>query len=238
MTPTRIDSRVALDSLRDAATMAGIAALLALPLLGIRLSDSAQGGPPEYRLLWVLYAAAIVFVGRIAITHGRLFLGQVSFRPNMKIDRIGQLLPRPWVEPLMIAAVIALAIALPLLPFAERNLVDRATLILIYVLLATGLNIVVGLAGLLDLGYVAFYAVGAYSYALLTQDLGLTFWAALPVAGFFAAGFGLLVGFPVLRLRGDYLAIVTLGFGQIVHTVLVNWTELTGGPNGISGVLR
>ena len=72
--------------------------------------------------------------------------------------------------------MIALAIALPLLPFAERNVIDRATLILIYVLLATGLNIVVGLAGLLDLGYVAFYAVGAYSYALLTQDFGLTFW--------------------------------------------------------------
>ena len=136
------------------------------------------------------------------------------------------------------AVLVALAILLPLLPFAERNLVDRATLILIYVLLATGLNIVVGLAGLLDLGYVAFYAVGAYSYALLTQDFGLSFWAAMPVAGLFAAAFGVLLGFPVLRLRGDYLAIVTLGFGQIVHTVLVNWTELTGGPNGIAGIVR
>jgi branched-chain amino acid transport system permease protein len=139
---------------------------------------------------------------------------------------------------LVLAAMVALAVMLPLLPFAERNLVDRATLILIYVLLATGLNVVVGLAGLLDLGYVAFYAVGAYSYALLTQDLGLSFWAAMPVAGLIAAAFGLLLGFPVLRLRGDYLAIVTLGFGQIMHTVLVNWTELTGGPNGISGIVR
>src|SRR5262245_56167133 len=235
MMASRIDSRVVLDSLREAALAAGIAALLALPLLGIRLSDSAQGGPPEYRLMWVLYAAIAVFVGRLAITYGRLFLGQMSFLPRVKIDRV---LSHAWFEPAMIAAMVALANALPLLPFAERNLIDRATLILIYVLLATGLNIVVGLAGLLDLGYIAFYAVGAYSYALLTQDLGLTFWAALPIAGVFSATFGLLLVFPVLRLRCDYLAIVTLGFGQIVHTVLVNWTELTGGPNGISGIVR
>jgi len=235
MEAAKIEARVILDLLRDAAAAAGIAALLALPLLGIRLSDSAQGAAPEYRLLWVLYAAVAVFLGRIAITSGRLFLGQVFFLPPVKFDRV---FSRAWFEPLMIAAVIALALTLPLLPFAERNLVDRATLILIYVLLATGLNIVVGLAGLLDLGYVAFYAVGAYSYALLTQDLGLTFWAAMPIAGLLASAFGLLLGFPVLRLRGDYLAIVTLGFGQIVHTVLVNWTELTGGPNGISGIVR
>ena len=226
------DPRAIVDSLRDAAIAAGIAGVLALPLLGIRLSDSAQGGAPEYRLLWVVYAAVAVFLGHLAVTHGRALLGQVSFA-RLRPDA-----PRAWVEPLLLAAMIAFAIALPLLPFAERNLVDRATLILIYVLLATGLNIVVGLAGLLDLGYVAFYAVGAYSYALLTQDLGLTFWMAMPVAGLFASIFGLMLGFPVLRLRGDYLAIVTLGFGQIVHTVLVNWTELTGGPNGISGVLR
>jgi branched-chain amino acid transport system permease protein len=226
------DSRAVLDSLRDAAIAAGIAAVLALPLLGIRLSDSAQGGAPEYRLLWVLYAAVAVFVGHLAATYGRFVLSHAA-----SLQR-GVEAPRAWLEPLLLAAMIAVAIALPLLPFAERNLIDRATLILIYVLLATGLNIVVGLAGLLDLGYVAFYAVGAYSYALLTQDLGLTFWMAMPIAGVFAAIFGLMLGFPVLRLRGDYRAIVTLGFGQIVHTVLVNWTELTGGPNGISGVLR
>jgi branched-chain amino acid transport system permease protein len=131
-----------------------------------------------------------------------------------------------------------LAAVLPLLFPADRNLIDRATLILIYVLLGTGLNITVGLAGLLDLGYVAFYAVGAYSYALLAQHFGLSFWACLPLAGLLAAGFGLVLGFPVLRLRGDYLAIVTLGFGQIMHVVLVNWTALTGGPNGIAGIAR
>ena len=235
MTTARLDSRVILDLLRDAAIAAGVAALLALPLLGIRLSDSAQGGPPEYRLLWVLYAALAVFIGRIAITCGRLLLGQVFFLPRVKVDRV---LSHAWFEPLMIAAMIGLAIALPLLPFAERSLIDRATLILIYVLLATGLNIVVGLAGLLDLGYVAFYAVGAYSYALLTQDLGLTFWAALPVAGVFAAAFGLLLGFPVLRLRGDYLAIVTLAFGEIIRLILINWVPVTNGYAGISGIPR
>ena len=105
-------------------------------------------------------------------------------------------------------------------------------------MLGTGLSIVVGLAGLLDLGYVAFYAVGAYSYALLSQHFGLTFWECLPLAGLLAAGFGLALGFPVLRLRGDYLAIVTLGFGEMVHVVLVNWTPVTGGPNGIGSIPR
>jgi branched-chain amino acid transport system permease protein len=231
------EARIVLDSLRDAAAAALIAAVLALPLLGIRLSDSAQGGAPEYRLLWVLYAAVAVFFGRFAITYGHSLLAKI---PSLQSggDPSWGFIPRPWLEPVLLAAMIAFAIVLPLLPFAERNVIDRSTLILIYVLLATGLNIVVGLAGLLDLGYVAFYAVGAYSYALLTQDLGLTFWTAMPVAGLFASAFGLLLGFPVLRLRGDYLAIVTLGFGQIVHTVLVNWTELTGGPNGISGIVR
>src|SRR3546814_21038539 len=84
-------------------------------------------------------------------------------------------------------------------------------------MLGWGLNIVVGLAGLLDLGYVAFYAVGAYTYALLSQHFGLRFWACLPPAGLFAASFGVVLGFPVLRLRGDYLAIVTLGFGEIIR---------------------
>jgi len=110
--------------------------------------------------------------------------------------------------------------------------------ILIYVMLGWGLNIVVGLAGLLDLGYVAFYAVGAYSYALLAQSFGLSFWICLPLAGILAAFWGILLGFPVLRLRGDYLAIVTLAFGEIIRLVLINWQSLTGGPNGISSIPR
>jgi branched-chain amino acid transport system permease protein len=110
--------------------------------------------------------------------------------------------------------------------------------ILIYVMLAWGLNIVVGLAGLLDLGYVAFYAVGAYSYALLSSNFGLSFWVLLPMAGIFAALWGVMLGFPVLRLRGDYLAIVTLAFGEIIRLVLINWTAVTKGTFGISGIAK
>jgi branched-chain amino acid transport system permease protein len=110
--------------------------------------------------------------------------------------------------------------------------------ILIYVMLAWGLNIVVGLAGLLDLGYVAFYAVGAYSYALLSDTFGLSFWILLPLAGILSAFWGVILGFPVLRLRGDYLAIVTLAFGEIIRLVLINWTAVTKGTFGISGIAK
>lgn len=111
-------------------------------------------------------------------------------------------------------------------------------MVLTYVLLAWGLNVVVGLAGLLDLGYVAFYAVGAYSYALLSTHFGLSFWAVLPMAGILAATWGMILGFPVLRLRGDYLAIVTLAFGEIIRIILLNWYKVTKGPDGISGIPR
>jgi len=107
-------------------------------------------------------------------------------------------------------------------------------LILIYIMLGWGLNIVVGLAGLLDLGYVAFYAIGSYTYALLNMHFGFSFWLALPVAGAMAALWGVLLGFPVLRLRGDYLAIVTLAFGEIIYLVALNWRDLTGGGAGMS----
>jgi branched-chain amino acid transport system permease protein len=90
----------------------------------------------------------------------------------------------------------------------------------------------------LDLGYVAFYAVGAYSTALLAQNFGLSFWICLPLAGILAAFWGILLGFPVLRLRGDYLAIVTLAFGEIIRLVLINWVPVTGGYAGISGISR
>ena len=110
--------------------------------------------------------------------------------------------------------------------------------ILIYVMLGLGLNIVVGLAGLLDLGYVAFYAVGAYSYALLAKSFGFSFFLLLPLAGILAAFWGILLGFPVLRLRGDYLAIVTLAFGEIIRLVLINWVPVTNGYAGISGIPR
>jgi branched-chain amino acid transport system permease protein len=135
-------------------------------------------------------------------------------------------------------ALLVFALATPILFFNNRYLLDLGVLVLTYVMLGWGLNIVVGLAGLLDLGYVAFYAVGAYSYALLAQNFGWSFWLCLPVAGCLAALWGVLLGFPVLRLRGDYLAIVTLAFGEIIRLVLLNWQSFTGGPNGISGIPR
>ncbi|HWP35494.1 MAG TPA: high-affinity branched-chain amino acid ABC transporter permease LivM [Thermodesulfobacteriota bacterium] len=137
---------------------------------------------------------------------------------------------RRWAAPL---GLLALLIA-PL--FMNRYVADVAVQVGIYVTLALGLNIVVGLAGLLDLGYVAFYAVGAYTYGLLSKFYDFSFWWALPLGGALAAVFGVLLGIPVLRLRGDYLAIVTLGFGEIIRIVLNNWDELTNGPNGIIGI--
>ena len=109
---------------------------------------------------------------------------------------------------------------------------------LIYIMCGLGLNIVVGLAGLLDLGYVAFYAVGAYSYALLNYHFGVSFWFALPIGASIGFFFGLLLGYPVLRLRGDYLAIVTLGFGEIVRLILENWNAFSFGPSGIANIPR
>jgi branched-chain amino acid transport system permease protein len=109
---------------------------------------------------------------------------------------------------------------------------------LTYVMLGLGLNIVVGLAGLLDLGYVAFYAVGAYSYALLHVHFGVGFWMALPIGAGLGALFGMILGYPVLRLRGDYLAIVTLGFGEIIRLVLENWNAFSFGPSGIANIPR
>ncbi|WP_373084367.1 high-affinity branched-chain amino acid ABC transporter permease LivM [Sneathiella sp.] len=134
--------------------------------------------------------------------------------------------------------LLIFALVFPFLPFTDRYLLDMSILILTYVMLGWGLNIVVGLAGLLDLGYVAFYAIGAYSYALLAQYFGFSFWMCLPLAGILAAFWGIILGFPVLRLRGDYLAIVTLAFGEIIRIVLLNWYQFTGGPDGISGIPR
>lgn len=150
-------------------------------------------------------------------------------------DRIG-----PWVFP----ALVTFAILLPIISGGDRRTIDLSIYILTYVMLGWGLNIVVGLAGLLDLGYVAFYAVGAYAYALLSTVYlpiwfgdGVAPWAfyiTLPLAGLLAATWGIILGFPVLRLRGDYLAIVTLAFGEIIRLVLINWFSFTNGPQGIN----
>ena len=142
------------------------------------------------------------------------------------------------IGPILVGLAVIIPIVMPISPWsnASRQVVDSLVLVLTYVMLGWGLNIVVGLAGLLDLGYVAFYAVGAYTYAKLSTEFGLGFWTCLPFAGVMAATFGVILGFPVLRLRGDYLAIVTLGFGEMIRIVLINWQDFTGGPAGIGGI--
>jgi branched-chain amino acid transport system permease protein len=171
----------------------------------------------------------VVLAGCVSLVRGRGH-GTVEGR-SLDLGKVFQRSSH-WLGPIL----IAIAVVLPL--FVERRLIDVGTLVLTYVMLGWGLNIVVGLAGLLDLGYVAFYAVGAYSYALLALNFDLSFWVCLPLAGVFAAFFGILLGFPVLRLRGDYLAIVTLGFGEMIRIILLNWYTFTNGPDGISGIPR
>jgi branched-chain amino acid transport system permease protein len=144
-----------------------------------------------------------------------------------------------WFGPFMLGLVIVFPLLMlgMLGPTGSLKWINNyGVQIMIYVMLGWGLNIVVGLAGLLDLGYVAFYAVGAYSYALLSTTFGLSFWICLPLAGLLAAMWGIILGFPVLRLRGDYLAIVTLAFGEIIRLVLINWVDLTNGYAGITSI--
>lgn len=160
--------------------------------------------------------------------------------------RLGNITPRalPCLSPLRSPQLLRLLLGLGVLFFLlfpglfSSYQVNIMTTALMYVVLGLGLNIVVGVAGLLDLGYVAFYAVGAYSYALLHLHFGLGFWTVLPIGGLLGALFGVLLGFPVLRLRGDYLAIVTLGFGEIIRLVLENWGEFSKGPSGIANIPR
>ncbi|HWR04877.1 MAG TPA: branched-chain amino acid ABC transporter permease [Humidesulfovibrio sp.] len=151
-------------------------------------------------------------------------------------SRLSKMLEDPRIAKPLMAFGLVVAVAFPyLFSMYQTNILISA---LIYVVLGLGLNITVGLAGLLDLGYVAFYAVGAYAYALLNHHFQLGFWTVLPLGAILGAFFGILLGFPVLRLRGDYLAIVTLGFGQIVRLVLENWSEFSMGPSGVSNIAR
>ncbi len=136
-----------------------------------------------------------------------------------------------------VAARYLMMCLLLVVPFLFRDyFIDVAILAGIYIILALGLNVVVGFTGLLNLGFVAFYAIGAYSYALLNTRFGLDFWSALPFSVVLTSVAGFLLAVPALRLRGDYLAIVTLGFGEITRLILNNWDSVTRGPNGISGI--
>ncbi|MFO7307491.1 MAG: high-affinity branched-chain amino acid ABC transporter permease LivM [Pseudomonadota bacterium] len=229
------------DRLRPALREAAIAGIImigiALPLVGFRLQETpGQGLGIAYRFDQVVIAGLVVAVGRFLLALFRPALGHLRERFAQAGERTvrGGLASQTAIG---VAAAI-FAFALPFLPIADRYVVDTATTVLIYTMLGLGLNIVVGLAGLLDLGYVAFYAVGAYSFALLATHYDFSFWMCLPIAGVMAAFLGIILGFPVLRLRGDYLAIVTLGFGEIIRIILINWSALTGGPNGITNIPR
>ena len=212
---------------------AGLSALVALglfgPMIGLK-TESAPGGlylVPRPAALAI--AVAAVFFGRLALLAWRGTPRQ-TYAANRALAE-GLTHAGKYLTP----ALLVLAVALPFI--GSRYVIDTGVIVLTYVMLGWGLNIVVGLAGLLDLGYVAFYAIGAYTFALLSQQ-GFGFWPSLPVSGLVAAMFGVLLGFPVLRLRGDYLAIVTLAFGEIIRLVLLNSVSVTGGPNGIGNIPR
>jgi branched-chain amino acid transport system permease protein len=201
--------------------LAGLISLIVFgPIVGVVLDGYSFNLQPA-RVGWLV---AIVMVGRFALS---LFLQTPrGLKVLQGFESTGSgvhVLPPDyktrlrWIVPLL----IVIAIVFPF--FANKYLLTVVILGLIYVLLGLGLNIVVGLAGLLDLGYVAFYAIGAYGLALGYQYLGLGFWSVLPLAAIAAAMAGCILGFPVLRMHGDYLAIVTLGFGEIIRLILNNW---------------
>ncbi|WP_152228315.1 high-affinity branched-chain amino acid ABC transporter permease LivM [Pseudomonas sp. SCB32] len=211
--------------------LAGLIALVVFgPIVGVVLDGYSFNLEPV-RLAWMVGA---VMLGRLLLSlylqtaaGARVMERFESSDSGISVLQPGYKTRLRWIVPLLIVA----AVIFPF--FASKYLLTVIILGLIYVLLGLGLNIVVGLAGLLDLGYVAFYAIGAYGLALGYHYLGLGFWTVLPLAALTAAMAGALLGFPVLRMHGDYLAIVTLGFGEIIRLILNNWLSFTGGPNGM-----
>lgn len=211
---------------------------LTLPIMGVFVNTIDKS--VTWHLDRVLYVGAAAFVlsylWRFMLE--RKERGQKAEEQSAveKVTLLNKLLANPKFFWPAVIAVAGFAIAFPkLFSMYQVNVMTSA---LIYVVLGLGLNIVVGLAGLLDLGFVAFYAVGAYSYALMNMYWDISFWVALPLGALLGALCGILLGFPVLRLRGDYLAIVTLGFGEIIRLVLENWGTFTHGPSGISNIAR
>ncbi|MBR0973582.1 high-affinity branched-chain amino acid ABC transporter permease LivM [Bradyrhizobium japonicum] len=217
-----------------------INALIALVLFSLMVGIRTEAGSDGQLTYWTRFGdlaslVAAVFGGSILIELLRQWIGSTGTEklvpPAVKSGM-------SFVGRYLAPALLIFTLLVPVIFYNQRYILDLAILVLTYVMLGWGLNVVVGLAGLLDLGYVAFYAVGAYSYALLATNFGWSFWVCLPLAGILAAFWGVLLGFPVLRLRGDYLAIVTLAFGEIIRLVIINWQELTGGPNGVSSIPR
>jgi len=244
-------ARAVPDRLASALKDAGFAALVMLglcfPLVTLRTEPDDHGRlalTPRFGLTAIMCAA--VFLARL----GYLTLWGKQARAARQPQTRGEVIktvaaPRYTLTSVGLPIALGFAVAYPvLMTFVNGGLsearywIDLGILVLTYVMLGWGLNIVVGLAGLLDLGYVAFYAVGAYTYAILATTFHLSFWLCLPLAGLLACTWGVLLGFPVLRLRGDYLAIVTLAFGEIIRMVLINWVDVTNGGAGIASIPR
>jgi len=232
-----------LGALRDASRTAVLAFAALLPLIGFQTVTNIRD---ELTLTtrWPLLAAFVAIVAACRFVYSFAlapWLERRALRPQKAAAPSWHHSLSKWLVPFGIGFVVVypiIAIAAAGFSGAVKWIDNFGIQILIYVMLGWGLNIVVGLAGLLDLGYVAFYAVGAYSYALLAKTFGLAFWILLPLAGILASFWGILLGFPVLRLRGDYLAIVTLAFGEIIRLILINWVALTNGYAGIIGIPR
>src|SRR3974390_2514730 len=229
-------------ALRDAAVTALVAFALFLPLVGFQTVS-------DFRNELVLVTHGTILFALVAVVAvARLGYALAAAPRSRRRARRPARAAAPWrvaMERYVIPFVIGIVVCYPAIVIATAGMgravkwIDNFGIqILIYVMLGWGLNIVVGLAGLLDLGYVSFYAVGASSYALLAKTFGLSFWLLLPLAGILASFWGILLGFPVLRLRGDYLAIVTLAFGEIIRIVIINWVDLTNGYAGITGIPR
>jgi len=213
------------------AVLAGLIALIVFgPIVGVVLDGYSYNLQPT-RVAWMVGA---VMIGRLVLSLFMQTSRGVKVQQSFEVTGSGvHVLPPDYKSRLRLIIPILIVIAIVFPIFADKYLLAVVILGLIYVLLGLGLNIVVGLAGLLDLGYVAFYAIGAYGLALGYHYLGLGFWTVLPLSALMAALAGCILGFPVLRMHGDYLAIVTLGFGEIIRLILTNWLSFTGGPNGM-----
>jgi branched-chain amino acid transport system permease protein len=222
-------------NLKDSLFTGIIATAIFLPIVGLRTELNQEKTGLEIIPEWNVTLLLILFcvVGRFIINLRKQ--SKSNFIANT-FSQLGNYFANKGK--IFVFSGLLFAIVFPYLPFTDRYLMDVGIMVLTYIMLGWGLNVVVGLAGMLDLGYVAFYAVGSYSFALIATEFDWSFWICLPLAGLFAAFFGILLGFPVLRLRGDYLAIVTLGFGEIIRIILINWYDLTNGPDGISGIPR
>ena len=222
-------------NLKDSLFTGIIATAIFLPIVGLRTELNQEKTGLEIIPEWNITLLLILFcvVGRFIINLRKQSKSNVIANT---FSQLGNYFAKKGK--IFVFSGLLFAIVFPYLPFTDRYLMDVGIMVLTYIMLGWGLNVVVGLAGMLDLGYVAFYAVGSYSFALIATEFDWSFWICLPLAGLFAAFFGILLGFPVLRLRGDYLAIVTLGFGEIIRIILINWYDLTNGPDGISGIPR